>query len=219
MARASSVGRPRGYKPYVYRELEEFHLKHLRQFLGLLYSDLDNELRFWSDVVPLIFDTPVKDPVKELQRIFFPPGTPHLLAPGYPAWEIGDYIWFQNNLKKQFAELLQEIEKKRGLIVPKESLHLHLDQVQGLEVYCLSNLKSPEFHKPKELLQIILRNVVGHLHGLRKDALRICEVCKHYFLRLDVREARYCSPACRYRAIDQRRRGQRVKSHRKSGKR
>ena len=39
MARASSVSRPRGYKPYAYRELEEFHLKQLRQFLRFLYSE------------------------------------------------------------------------------------------------------------------------------------------------------------------------------------
>lgn len=217
MARASSVSRPRGYKPYAYRELEEFHLKQLRQFLRFLYSELDNDLRFWGDLIPLIFDRPVMDPVNEFRKMLVPKGEPTLLGMMSPAWESGEYVWFLKNLKKEFSQLVREAEKSRGFLVSREAYHLQLSQLPGVEdVYYYSSVNTLRFDKPKDVLQILLRSVAKHLHGLRKDALRTCEVCQRYFLRSDIREARYCSANCRYRAIDQRRKGRRASGKKKA---
>ena len=210
MARASSVSRPRGYKPYAYRELEEFHLKQLRQFLRFLYTELDNDLRFWSDLIPLILDRPVKDPVNEFRKLLTPEGGPVLLGMMFPAWEHRDYTWFQKNLKTQFRRLVQQAEGNHGFLLPREACRLQLSHLPLGDVYYYSSLNTLSFTKPKDVLQIVLRNVAGHLHGLRNDALRTCDICRRYFLRSDIREARYCSTNCRYRAIDQRRKGQRA---------
>ena len=205
MARASSVSRPRGYKPYVYRELEEFHLNQFRQFLRFLYSEYPNRLSFWGDLLPLILD---------LSAERFQSGKGDPLNP--PDWNLDKCLSFRDNLRKQFLRMVEDTKKSPGFLVPeRQALYLRQGEYPGLgEVFHLS-YRAHSFD-PKELQQTIARNVARHLQGLRKDALRTCEVCDRYFLRMDIREVRYCSPICRYRAIDQRRKGQRTSRKKKT---
>ncbi len=204
MARASSVPRPRGYKPYVFRQLEESHLHRLRQFLRFLYSRYDNRLNFWGDLTTIILDVSVESLEKSS-------GDP--LETFFPDWDLDECLSLQGDLLKQFNMMLQKARKSPGFLVPeRRSMYLRVGDYSGAGEIFYSSFKPYNFYKRKDLLQIIVTNVARHLHGLRADALRPCHICGRYFLRLDIREVRYCSPTCRYRAIDQRRRGKRTKA-------
>jgi hypothetical protein len=51
-----------------------------------------------------------------------------------------------------------------------------------------------------------LDELLTDLHGVTGDVVGRCRVCQHYFIRRRAGRGDFCSPACRYKAKNQRRR-------------
>lgn len=168
----------------------------LQQFLRFLYSPYRTRLSFWADLCPILFDRPYPELEKEFKRV-----EASLLS----RFELEECLDLQRDVRERFKKMLDEAKKPQGYELTADPQRLYLLKWPSVgEAYWVGT--QFDLYDPGEPLQVnILRRVAEHLRGLRREALRVCEQCSHFFIQGDVRPARFCSRPCRVEAANWRR--------------
>lgn len=200
MARASSILKPRGFKPYLYRAIEEYHLDALRRFLAFLHKKYETRLSFWADLFPILFDRPSPETDKQFKQL-----EAQLLS----QFTIEQCWKLQRQLRDELEKMIEQAETPLGYKLASDPLYLFLLRWPGEgEAYWIGT--QFDLYDPGKPLRLnVLRRVADHLRGLRRSALRTCQQCKRFFIPADRRPARFCSVPCRFAAVNQRRKEER----------
>lgn len=193
MARGGRRIRRRASKVRTLPEVDQFHLDQLRHLLRFLHATYESALGFWGDLLPLLFDRPLKQAL-EL--------TGQRELKFYPDWDLEECLEWRKGLGEEFHRMIEGTKNAVGFVL--------LDQTQALQVTNWGGSSEifwvgpyVEFSsRDQVLVRTVLRNAAQHLSGFRRDGLGRCDICGHYFLRSDIRLARYCSQPCRYRAFE-----------------
>lgn len=200
MTRASSIPKPRGFKPYLYRAIEEYHLDALKRFLAFLHRKYETRLSFWADLFPILFDRPSPETDKQFKQI-----EARLVS----QFTIEQCWKLQSQLHDGLEKMLEQARTPLGYKLVSDPLYLFLLRWPGEgEAYWIGT--QFDLYDPGKPLRVnVLRRVADHLRGLRCAALRTCEQCKCFFIPADRRPAGFCSVRCRFAAVNQRRKEER----------
>lgn len=191
MARASSIRKAQTFKPYLYREVEEFHLEQLRHFLNFIYAQYRDSLHLRADLLPLFADEPLEVVLKKF---------PNLTLEMLPDRDLEWLLYLQDSIREMFEEMIEKAATPEGYQIPRVPDVLRLSEWStGEKAYLIHEFGHYTTPEPNEARNVI-SNVAHHLRALREKALGRCEECSHFFLRLDKRAARFCSQNCRMRA-------------------
>lgn len=191
MARASSIRKAQTFKPYLYREVEEFHLEQLRHFLDFIYAQYRDSLHLRADLLPLLFDKPFEAVLKKI---------PYAHLEMLPDRDLEWLLNLQDTIRDMFKKMIEKANTGEGYIIPSVPDVLRLSEWSGGEKAYLINPIGHATAPEHDEARMVISNVAHHLRALREKALGRCEECSHFFLRLDKRAARFCSQNCRMRA-------------------
>lgn len=197
--------RRKGFRAYLFSEVEEHHLRFLGLFLSFIYYHFRDDRTLCSWLLPLITEPesvdPAQLPAAEWKKFL-------------SAFDFLRGLTVQIHCRKGFENFLKEADRSGEVSLSGLELKLRLKEIRsGRKVFWFGPEK-PKVWDHRSIAKYLLATAGWCLALLGRDAILKCEQCKHFFLRKDQREARYCSQPCRVIAYQER---QEKKGARRSG--
>lgn len=196
MARASSITRPRSYKPYFYREVEEDRLFSLRSFLAFIYEPNLTAENAWAFLAQILFRVSLKE-FQEKHEDYY-----RDLVNNFPLQVLRSV---QQEIREWFEEMVDSISAgKPWSFKPLQAYQWSIakkEAVSGEQVFWVGpNLPATE--ETRLLVSSLQEIVLWNIMYLKASALIRCEECRRFFLRTDARPARFCSQPCRWQSYN-----------------
>lgn len=207
---ATVIRRRMWRKPYDVSERSEFHLGQLQRFVRVLNTDYESALSFRGDILTLMYD----EPIERIRKDY-----PNAESAVLPGWGLGQCVRLQDRLRREFGRIVEAAGGPGGYRVDLGERVLEISGwAEGDEVFRFSPLRGFPSDE-KIVVRLICGHVARYMEGLRRGCIRKCErsECGKYFLDPAMREARYCSQPCRYRAYEEERERPKRKKIRKRG--
>lgn len=196
MPRSSSIPKPRSFKPYFYREVEQDRLFSLRSFLAFIYEPNLTAENAWAFLAQILFRISLKE-FQDKHEDYYRDMVNYLpLQTLQPV---------QQEIRQWFEEMIGSISQgKPWSFKPLRAYWWSIakkEAVNGEHVFWVGpNLPATE--NERLLVSSLQEIALWDIMYLKCSALPRCEECKHYFLRTDTRPARFCSQPCRWRTYN-----------------
>jgi len=195
MARTGLPGKRKGFRAYLYTELEAHHVVFLKVFFSFLQVEFSSVPQFVGWLCRLLADHVLVDfavlPEEQQKKLVV-------------KYEMLHVVWIQMRCRQGVEKILKDADAAGGIPLRGMELKLRLrETTSGRKVFGFS-LERPDMLDHRALAGYLLSRFRFCLIHLGRDAILKCGQCQSYFLRSDQRQARYCSPPCRFRAYHHR---------------
>lgn len=201
MARTGLPGKRRGFRAYIYSELEEHNVRFLKLFLSFIDWEFKSVPEYWAWLLPLLTDREPVDPAQLSEA-----DQKKLLV----KFSMMDLHFIHSRCGQAVDRILEDADAGKEIPLGGMEFKVRLRETgSGRKIFEFSP-KRPEIFDQKSITEYLLAQFRFCLMHLGRDAILECEQCERYFLRSDEREARHCSQRCRLAAYDAERKKQRA---------